>query len=114
MQSASDMFLGWCHSDHGGYDFYFRVLRDMKTSVTIEGADAGWLNDYATICGWALALAHARGGDPAVISGYLDTSDNFDLALADFAQAYADQNDRDFDHFSQAIKSGRVPVTKLK
>ena len=58
-----------------------------------------------------LARAHAQGGDPAVISGYLDTADNFDFALADFAQAYADQNEQDFDTFSQAIKDGRVPVT---
>ena len=111
MQSASDMFLGWCHSDRGGYDFYFRQLRDMKTSVSLEGADATWLSDYATICGWALARAHARGGDPAVISGYLDTSDNFDLALVEFAQAYADQNERDYDRFKVAVKSGRVPVS---
>ena len=83
----------------------------MKTSVSLEGADATWLSDYATICGWALARAHARGGDPAVISGYLDTSDNFDLALVEFAQAYADQNERDYDRFKVAVKSGRVPVS---
>ena len=86
----------------------------MKTSVSLEGADAGWLKEYAAICGWALARAHARGGDPAVISGYLDTSDNFDLALVEFAQAYADQNEQDFDHFSKAVKSGRVPVAAVK
>jgi uncharacterized protein (DUF2252 family) len=114
MQSASDMFLGWCHAERGGYDFYFRQLRDMKTSVSLEGADATWLKDYGTICGWALARAHARGGDPAVISGYLDTSDNFDLALVEFAHAYADQTERDFDGFRKAVKSGRVPVAAVK
>ncbi len=110
MQSASDMFLGWCHSERGGYDFYLRQLRDMKSSVSLEGADGSWLSDYATICGWALARAHARGGDAAVVSGYLDTNDNFDVAIVEFAQAYADQTERDFDSFRQAVKSGRVPV----
>lgn len=113
MQSASDMFLGWCHSDRGGYDFYFRQLRDMKTSVSLEGADASWLGDYAAICGWALARAHARGGDAAVISGYLDTADNFDLALVEFAHAYADQTESDYERFRNAVKKGRVATAAI-
>lgn len=113
MQSASDMFLGWCHSERGGYDFYFRQLRDMKSSVSLEGADGAWLRDYAAICGWALARAHAKGGDAAVLSGYLDTTDNFDVALVEFAHAYADQTERDFASFLRAVKSGRVPTAKI-
>ncbi len=107
LQSASDLFLGWA-SDDQGHDFYFRQLRDMKTSVRVDGMTAAILSEYAELCGYALARAHAKAGDPALISGYLGKRDSFDRAVATFAGAYADQTERDYAAMLQAIKSGRL------
>jgi uncharacterized protein (DUF2252 family) len=107
MQAASDMFLGWTRSDRG-HDFYVRQLRDMKTSVDIEKLSASELIGYGALCGWALARAHARSGDAAMISGYLGKSDEFDRAIADFALAYADQTECDHQALVNAVKSGRI------
>ncbi|MGZ3618312.1 MAG: DUF2252 domain-containing protein [Ktedonobacteraceae bacterium] len=93
MQASSGIFLGWTRLRT--FDFYIRQLRDMKLSVdTSTLTDAG-LNEYAKFCGWALARAHARSGDPAMISGYLGQKDVFDQAIATFAELYADQTERD-------------------
>ncbi len=93
MQASSGIFLGWTRLR--SFDFYIRQLRDMKLSVdTSTLTDAG-LNEYAKFCGWALARAHARSGDPAMISGYLGQKDVFDQAIATFAELYADQAERD-------------------
>jgi len=110
MQATSDLFLGWTRSD-SGHDFYLRQLRDMKTSIDLETMTAIDLIGYAGLCGWALARAHARSGDPAVISGYLGENDKFDLAIANFAASYADQNELDYEMLTAAVKSGRIAVS---
>jgi uncharacterized protein (DUF2252 family) len=107
MQSASDMFLGWGVGQNGRH-FYVRQMRDMKTSAIIEDFDAADLRAYGRVCGWALARAHARSGDPAKIAGYLGSSEVFDDAMCDFAVAYADQAQRDHRAFVRAVRQGRV------
>lgn len=108
-QAASDVFLGWFQS-LDGRDFYVRQLRDMKASAEIEGMTMSSLTEYATICGVALARAHARSGDAALISGYLGTTARFDRAIAGFARRYADQTQHDYDKLVAAVKSGRIKV----
>jgi uncharacterized protein (DUF2252 family) len=107
MQSSSDIFLGWTRG-RGGKDFYLRQLRDMKFSLPIEGVSAVQLQRYAEFCGWTLARAHAKSGDAATISGYLGKGDQFDLAMGEFAIAYADQTERDHAALVDAVKTGRV------
>jgi len=107
MQSSSDIFLGWVRGRRG-HDFFVRQLRDMKMSMPVDGFSAAQLKEYARICGWTLARAHAKSGDAATISGYLGKSDAFDRALGEFAHAYADQTQRDHAVLVQAIRSGRV------
>ncbi|TRU24765.1 MAG: DUF2252 domain-containing protein [Microcystis aeruginosa Ma_SC_T_19800800_S464] len=107
MQSSSDIFLGWTQG-RGGKDFYLRQLRDMKFSLPIEGVSAVQLQRYAEFCGWTLARAHAKSGDAATISGYLGKGDQFDLAMGEFAIAYADQTERDHAALVDAVKTGRV------
>ncbi len=110
MQAASDIFLGWIRGAGAQHrDFYWRQLRDMKGSF--EGARvAAGLALYGAACGWALARAHARAGDPVVIATYLGRSDRFERALVDFAEAYADQMERDFELLTAAIARGAVPA----
>lgn len=107
MQSSSDVFRGWAKSSHG-YDFYVRQLVDMKMSAPLEKVNAPLLERYLRNCGWALACAHARSGDAARISGYLGRSDSFDRALAEFAHAYADQNERDYQRLVFAATTKRI------
>jgi uncharacterized protein (DUF2252 family) len=107
LQSASDMFLGWSTDEEGRY-FYFRQLRDMKTSVRVEEMSASQLIEYAKMCGWALARGHAKSGDPALISGYLGRGDSFDHAVAAFASSYADQTERDHAAMVQAVQAGHL------
>jgi uncharacterized protein (DUF2252 family) len=107
MQSASDIFLGWMAGPAGRF-FYWRQLRDMKASVEVETVVPTGLATYGELCGWALARAHARGGDPVEIAAYLGASESFDRAIATFAEAYANQNERDYQSFLAAIKSGRI------
>ena len=109
MQSASDIFLGWT-SGKAGRHFYIRQLRDMKIKILVELFDPSTMMDYARVCGWTLARAHARSGDPAMIAGYLGKSDVFDKAIARFAIAYADQAERDHAKFKHAIHTGKVKV----
>jgi len=106
MQGADDIFLGW--SQFESRDCYVRQLRDMKFSENIEHLDPQTFALYARLCGMVLALPHARSGDPAQISGYLGSGDVFDQALADFAEAYADQTELDYARLITAIKEGRV------
>ena len=113
MQAASDIFLGWT-TGADGMHFYIRQLRDMKFSVPVVGIDSKQLANYAAICGWALARAHAKGGDAAMLSGYLGQSDAFDQALAKFAAAYADQTEHDHAALVKAVKSGRVQAVVEK
>ena len=111
MQAANDLFLGWA-SYKRGHDFYLRQLRDMKGSVNIEAMSATNLIDYAELCGWALARAHARSGDAAIVSGYLGKSDAFDRAVVDFAVVYADRTERDRAALVAAVQSGRLEAEK--
>lgn len=109
MQAASDIFLGWFRGT-AGRDFYWRQLKDMKGSANLESLSPDELILYAGLCGWALARAHARSGDRVQIAGYLGKSDRFDRAIADFAEAYADQTERDHAALCAAVNSGRVPA----
>jgi uncharacterized protein (DUF2252 family) len=108
MQAASDIFLGWTRELQANRHYYWRQLRDMKGSVEVEALGPVGLNFYAGICGWTLARAHARSGDPIAIAAYLGEGDQVDRAVTDFAERYADQNERDYQAFAQAIRSGRL------
>jgi uncharacterized protein (DUF2252 family) len=109
MQSASDIFLGWTEGSFGRH-VYVRQLKDMKIGADTELFTPGFMLQYAEICGWALARAHARSGSPAQISGYLGKSDTFDKAIARFAVAYADQSERDHAILKKAARSGQVDL----
>lgn len=107
LQSGSDVLLGWTRDDDGR-DYYFRQLRDMKMKIDIEDmSKRDWI-EYVGLCGWALARAHARTGDPARIAGYLGKNETFDEALEQFAVAYADQTERDYEALIKAIKARRI------
>jgi uncharacterized protein (DUF2252 family) len=107
MQAASDIFLGWFRGTEGR-DFYWRQLKDMKGSAKVESMSADELVLYGGLCGWALARAHARSGDRVQIAAYLGKSERFDRSVADFADAYADQNEQDHAALCAAVKSGRI------
>jgi uncharacterized protein (DUF2252 family) len=102
MQAASDIFLGWTTID--GHDFYVRQLRDMKLGVDFPSITAAQLPQYAGACGWTLARAHARSGDPGALAGYLGRSDAFEEAVVRFAHAYADLAENDYDEFVRRVK----------
>ncbi len=106
MQAASDVLLGW--STFNGRDYYARQLRDMKFSAEVETMNPVLFTAYVQLCAATLARAHARTSDPAQISGYLGNRDVFDQAIASFAEAYADQTERDHAALLAAIKEGRV------
>jgi uncharacterized protein (DUF2252 family) len=113
MQSASDIFLGWDRLegvDGVTRDYYVRQLRDWKGSWDPDAMNPEVMALAGTMCGWTLARAHARSGDRIAIAAYLGTSDTFDRAIASFAEAYADQNDRDYAELQAAATSGRVTV----
>jgi hypothetical protein len=107
LQSASDIFLGWTSDGHG-HDFYFRQLRDMRMKIDIEKMSRQDWFEYVELCGWVLARAHARTGDPARIAGYLGKSAAFDEAIAKFSVSYADQTERDHAAFVKALGAGRL------
>ena len=109
MQSASDLFLGWTEGVDNRH-FYVRQLRDMKIKPMVELFTVLTMNTYARFCGWVLARAHARSGQPSLISGYLGQSDRFDKAVADFAVAYADQNEKDHQRLVQVAREGKIEV----
>jgi hypothetical protein len=106
MQPASDMFLGWTQGPKRHY--FVRQLRDIKISARVESFGAPEMELYATWCGRALALAHARAGCAVTLSGYLGKSDAFDQALAAFSIAYANQNEKDHAALKRAIRAGKV------
>jgi len=111
IQTAGDIFLGWTHAvglDGRGRDFYVRQLRDWKGIAHPDTMSPDLLCLFARLCGASLARAHARSGDPVAIAAYLGGSDRFGRALAGFAQAYADQNERDFEALGAAARSGRI------
>jgi uncharacterized protein (DUF2252 family) len=108
MQAASDIFLGWTKGVDVNRHFYWRQLRDMKGSADVEAMIPFGLTYYARICGWTLARAHARSGDPVAIAEYLGETDAFDTSITDFSERYADQNEKDYEEFVDAVRSGRI------
>jgi uncharacterized protein (DUF2252 family) len=105
-QGSPDIFLGWGEVE--GKQFYIRQLADKKGGVKID--DIETLPDYCRLCGWALALAHAKSGDAAMIAGYCGKSDALDDAFAKFATSYARQTEQDYDALSNAKRTRRVKV----
>jgi uncharacterized protein (DUF2252 family) len=108
MQAASDIFLGWTRGHQEGRFLYWRQLRDMKASAIVEAMVPAGMILYGQMCGWTLARAHARSGDPVAIAAYLGKSDVFDKAIVSFSERYADQNEKDYKAFTKAVKSGRL------
>jgi len=112
MQAASDIYLGWTKGLDVRRHFYWRQLRDMKGSVEVDTLQPLGLNFYAGICGWTLARAHARSGDPVAMAEYLGDTDEWDESITDFCERYADQNERDYKEFVTAIKSGKLKAVE--
>mgnify|MGYP001814065634 CR=1 FL=1 len=112
MQAVSDIFLGWNENEITGNHFYWRQLHDWKGSIDVDDVNANDLKYLARLCGWTLARAHARSGGPVAIAGYLGSSDSFDEALVEFAERYADQNQKDYDAFMERINSGRLTAVE--
>ncbi len=112
MQAASDIYLGWTKGVEADRWLYWRQLRDMKGSAVVEAMTPLGLTFYAGICGWTLARAHARSGDPVALAEYLGKSDKFDRSITDFSRRYAEQNERDYQAFGQAIRSGRLQAVE--
>ena len=111
MQAASDIMLGWLKTHDGDgieRSYYIRQLWDGKGSALVEVMQPNAMIAYAEVCGWALAHAHARSGDAVAIAAYLGSGTAFDHAMAAFAEAYADQNDRDYAAFKDAVDTGRL------
>jgi uncharacterized protein (DUF2252 family) len=108
MQAASGIFLGWTKGVDVNRHYYWRQLRDMKGSADVEAMAPIVLNFYAGICGWTLARAHARSGDPVAIAEYLGEDDQFNRSITNFSQRYADQNELDYQAFAEAIRSGQL------
>ena len=111
MQAASDIFLGWNRlrePDGKEHDYYIRQLRDWKWSPDFTVLSVAAVKVWGRLCGWTLARGHARSGDCIAIAAYLGQNDSFDRAMASFAEAYADQNERDYAVFSKAVKAKRI------
>ena len=108
MQATSDIYLGWTKGADVSRHFYWRQLRDMKGSADPESMVPSGLTLYARACGWSLARAHARSGDPIAIAAYLGAGDKFDRSITDFSARYADRNEQDYEEFVEAIRSGRL------
>ena len=114
MQAQSDIFLGWTRAtgaDGGARDFYVRQLRDWKFSVPIEQMLPEGMTVYAGLCGWTLARGHACSGDRVALAAYLGGSTKFDQAIAEFAETYADQNERDYAALQSAVKDGKAEAS---
>lgn len=111
IQGAPDIFLGYGTTREN--QFYIRQLRDMKGGIAIgeDGIGANEFSDYVRIFGWALANAHARSGDPAILAGYCGQGEQLDEALVRFSERYCEQNDADYETFLQAVRSGRLSCT---
>jgi uncharacterized protein (DUF2252 family) len=112
MQAASDIYLGWTKGGEANRYLYWRQLRDMKASAEVETMGPTVLTFYAKFCAETLARAHARSGDSVALASYLGKKDTFDQSIADFAERYADQNERDYQAFRDAIKSGRLQAVE--
>jgi uncharacterized protein (DUF2252 family) len=112
MQAASDIFLGWTKGVQADRYYYWRQLRDMKGSAMVDTMSAVALEVYAGLCGWTLARAHARSGDPVAMAAYLGAGDEFDTSITDFSRRYADQNESDYQSFVEAVRTGRIPAAE--
>jgi uncharacterized protein (DUF2252 family) len=112
MQASSDIFLGWTKGLDVTRNFYWRQLRDMKGSAVVDAMAPVTLRYYAQICGWTLARAHARSGDAVAMAAYLGRADAFDRSIVDFSERYADQNEKDYEEFVGAVKSGRLEAVE--
>jgi uncharacterized protein (DUF2252 family) len=113
LQASSDIFLGWQRFDGidgRSRDFYVRQLRDMKRSATVTTMDPRLMESYGALCGWTLARAHARSGDPVAIAAYLGAGKGLADAMVEFAEAYADVNEQDHAGFAAAVAEGRLPA----
>ena len=108
MQATSDIFLGWSKGAVTGSDYYWRQLKDMKGSADVATLDEAGLQTYLAVCSWCLARAHARTGDEIQIRGYLGKKDTLAQAIGDFAVAYTDQTERDYEALVKAVKDGRI------
>jgi Uncharacterized protein conserved in bacteria (DUF2252) len=108
LQTVSDPLLGWATINDRQY--YVRQFRDMKGAIPIDRIDATALADYAGVCGHLLAKGHARTSGASMIAGYLGASEKVDVAFARFAQAYADQTERDHQALVDAVAAGQLPV----
>jgi uncharacterized protein (DUF2252 family) len=111
MQAASDIFLGWTRGDK--HDFYVRQLRDMKLGADLTTFSPAFLVAYGHLCGATLARAHAKAGDAAMLAGYLGSAATFDAAIRDYALAYADQVEEDYEAFKDAVHAGRFPIETI-
>ncbi|HEX3671684.1 MAG TPA: DUF2252 domain-containing protein [Candidatus Cybelea sp.] len=112
LQAASDLFLGFA-TDTDGHDYYVRHVHDVKTGFDVGRLNAEELHDYARFCGWSLARAHAKaGGNAALIAGYLGRSTAFDEAILEFAEAYAKQNDEDYERLVEAVRKKKIIAAK--
>ena len=109
-QVASDIFLGWSSTGSPGFDFYVRQLRDMKTSVNVDVLKSADFTSYVSFCGRALARAHAKTGDAAMISGYLGNRDSFDRALVAFSRNYSHATESDYDVLVKAVRLGKIEI----
>jgi uncharacterized protein (DUF2252 family) len=112
MQAVSDIYLGWTKGRDVTRSFYWRQLRDMKGSAVVEAMAPLTMTYYGRLCGWTLARAHARSGDPVAIAEYLGSGDAFDQPIVDFAERYADQNEKDYEEFVRAIRAGRLEAVE--
>jgi uncharacterized protein (DUF2252 family) len=112
LQAAPDIFIGWGELE--GMHFYIRQLRDMKGGIEFDPKKVKVKNmaQYTALCGWALALAHAKSGDAAMIAGYAGKNNELDKAIARFAFSYAEQTEKDFNALTEAAKSGRISVAE--
>ncbi|WP_228040822.1 DUF2252 domain-containing protein [Nodosilinea sp. LEGE 07088] len=112
IQGSPDIFLGW--GSLNGIHYYVRQLRDMKGGFKLEPGKfrVSDLPDYCALCGWALALAHAKSGDAAMLAGYIGKGHALADAMVAFAEAYADQNERDYDRLVAAAAQGQIPVER--
>jgi hypothetical protein len=112
MQASSDILLGWLHIDSGldgrARDFYVRQLRDWKGSAEVDDMVAKGMALYGRLCGWTLARAHARSGDRIAIAAYLGSGQSFDRAILEFSTAYAEQNQRDYEQLTAAVRTGKL------
>ncbi len=108
MQAVSDIFLGWTRGRDTSRYFYWRQLRDMKGAALVDQMSPTLMTYYGQLCGWTLARAHARSGDPVALAEYLGETDGFDRAITHFARRYAEQNEKDYAALQDAVASGRL------